>query len=114
MRQAERRLLLDVGDLGAEVRAVAGRLPDLLARLGGNDHADLGDSSLDQRLDPVEEHGLVRDRHELLGRGMRDRAQTRPGSPRENQPLELFHAGRRLATKGPRTEQARRSDRSRQ
>ena len=81
MGQPERRLLLDVRDGGAELGAVAGRLRDLLTGLGRDDHADLPDPRLDQGFDPVEEDGLVGHRHELLGGGMRDRAQASPCTP---------------------------------
>ena len=84
-------VLGDVGDRGAEGRAVASRLADLVAGLRGDDDPDLGDPGVDQRLDPVEEHRLVGDRHELLGRGVGDRAQAGSGAAGEDQPLELFH-----------------------
>ena len=101
MRQAERGLLLDVGDGGSEARAVSGGLPDLRAGIRRDDHADLRDSGFDERLDSVEEHGFVGHRHELLGGGMGDRAQARPGSPREDQPLQVFHARERLPALRP-------------
>ena len=63
----ERLVLDDVGDLDAELRAVAGGLADLVAGLGGDDDPDLLDAGVGHRLDAVEEHGLVGDRHELLG-----------------------------------------------
>ena len=46
------------------------------------------------RLDAVEEHGLVGDRHELLGARVRDRAQARALAPREDQSLECLHGAR--------------------
>ena len=74
MGETERGVLADVRDPGAELRSVAGGGLDLVARLGGDDDPDLLDTGLDQRLDSVEEHGLVRHRHKLLRGGMRDRA----------------------------------------
>ena len=94
--ETARRVLLDVGDLGAEGRTVARSLADLAAGLGRDDDHDLGHAGTDQRLDPVEEHGLVGDRDELLGRGVRDRPQARPRAPREDQSLERLHGRRRL------------------
>ena len=80
--------------------AVADRLADLVAGLGRDDDPDLGDPGLDQRLDPVEEHGLVRHRHELLRRGVRDRAQAGAGAAGEDQALERLHGGARVAPGG--------------
>ena len=88
------RVLVDVGDRGAELRAVAGGGRDLVARLGGDDDPDLLDPGLDQRLDSVEEHRLVRHRHELLRGGMGDRAQARARAAREDQTLEALHRPR--------------------
>ena len=105
--ESERGLLLDVGDPRAELGAVARGLPDLLTGLRGDDHADLDDPRLDQRLDPVEEHGLVRHRHELLGGGVRDRAQASPGTPGEDQPLQIFHERVRLTTRPRKPSSAR-------
>ena len=66
VRQAERRVLLDVVDADAPPRAVADRGSDL--RLGvADDDADLADAGGGDRLDAVEEHRLVRHRDELLG-----------------------------------------------
>ena len=41
---------------------------------------DLGHAGLDQRLDPVEEHRLVRNRDELLCGGVCDRAEASAGA----------------------------------
>ena len=89
VREAGRPVLGDVGDRGAERGAVAGRLADLIAGLGRDHDADLGHARLDQRLDPVEEHGLVGDRHQLLRRGMRDRAQPRSRAAREDEAFQV-------------------------
>ena len=89
--QAGGLVLQDVGDLDAEGRAVAGDLLDLLARLGGDDDPDLLDARLGHRVDAVEEHRAVGDRHQLLGAGVGDRAQARALAPGENQALERLH-----------------------
>ena len=86
-----RLVLDDVGDPHPELRAVAGRLADLVAGLGGDDDPDLADARVGHRLDAVEEHRLVGDRHELLGRRVRDRPQARAAPAREDQALELAH-----------------------
>ena len=85
--EAGRRLLEDVGDLDAEARSVAGGGADLLAGLGRDDDADLLDARGRDRLDPVEEHGLVGDRDQLLGARVRDRAQPRALAAGEDQAL---------------------------
>ena len=56
-----------------------------------DDDPDLLDPGVDQRLDPVEEHGLVGHRHELLGRGVGDRAQAGAGAAGEDQSLQGLH-----------------------
>ena len=73
--QPERLVLLDVLDRDAERRPVAGRFPDLGAGLRGDDDPHLVDAGRGHRLDAVEEHGLVRHRHELLGARVGERAQ---------------------------------------
>src|ERR1700733_5811759 len=85
-------VLDDVGDLGPELGAVAGRLADLVAGLRRDDDPDLLHPGVDQRLDPVEEHGLVGDGHELLRRGVGDRAQPSSGAAREDESLQWLHA----------------------
>ena len=65
VREAERRILPDVGDGEPERRAVADRGPDLGLRVADDDTC-LHDTGVAQRLEPVEEHRLVGDRHELL------------------------------------------------
>ena len=91
MGEAGGLVLEDVGDLGAEGGAVAGRLADLVAGLRRDDDPDLGDAGVDQRLDPVEEHGFVGHRHQLLRRGVGDRAQPGAGAAREDQSLQVLH-----------------------
>ena len=106
VREPLRLVLLDVGDLDPEARAVAGRLPDRLAGLGGDDDADLLDAGRRHRLEPVEEHRLVGHGHELLGARVRDRAQPRALPTRKNQSLQFLHptaaylAGARLGSHG--------------
>ena len=85
-------VLDDVGDRHAELRAVAGRRADLVAGLGRDDDPDLLDPGVGHRLDAVEEHRLVGDRHELLGARVGDRAQARAAAAREDQALEAVHA----------------------
>jgi hypothetical protein len=66
VRQAERGLLADVGSADAERAAVAHRALDL--RRGVTDYQpDVGDPGIRDRLQPVEQDRLVRDRDELLG-----------------------------------------------
>ena len=84
--EAERRVLGDVGDLGTPAGAVADRRADLGAGVTGDD-ADLGDARLDHVLDAVEQDRLVGDRHQLLGAGVGDRAQSGAGSAGEDESL---------------------------
>ena len=86
-----RLVLDDVGDLRPEVRPVPGRLADLIPGLRRDDDPDLRHPGVDQRLDPVEEHGLVGDGHQLLRRGVRDRAQPGARAAGENQSLQRLH-----------------------
>ena len=87
VRQPQRLVLHDVGDPHAEARAVAGGRFDLRPGLRRDDDPDLLDPRGGHRLDAVEQHGLVRDRHELLGARVRDRAQARALAAGENQSL---------------------------
>ena len=52
------------------------------------------------RLDPVEEDGLVGDRHELLGARVGYRTQASALAPRENQTLQLLHRATHLTRRG--------------
>ena len=97
MREPERLVLEDVGDAHAKARAVARDLFYLRARLRGDDDPDLLDARLGHRLDPVEQHRLVRDRHELLRARVRDRAQARALASGEDQSLQRLHAPSSLA-----------------
>src|SRR5581483_1692977 len=91
MREPERRVLLDVRDRDTEAFALAGHVADLPARLRRDDDPDLADAGRGQRLDPVEEDGLVRHRHELLGARVGDRAEAAAGAPGEDQAFQLLH-----------------------
>ena len=84
--QTAGRVLLDVRDLDAELRAVADRSPDLGAGLADDD-ADVLDAGRRELLDPVEDDRLVGDRHELLGARVRDRTKPRADAAGEDQPL---------------------------
>ena len=86
VRQSARRVLLDVGDARAPARAVADRRADLGLRVADDD-ADVADAGGDQRLETVEEHRLVGDRHELLGAGVGDRAEAGALAAAQNQSL---------------------------
>ena len=94
--EAERRVLGDVRDAGAEARAVADRRDDLVGGVADDD-ADLVDPRRDHVLDPVEQDRLVRDRHQLLGARVRDRAQPGARAARQDQPL---HRVRQASTIG--------------
>ena len=79
-------LLPDVGGADPERGAVADRLLD--RGRGIADHeADIGDPGVGDRLQAVEEDRLVRHREQLLGGGVGDRAQPRPGPSRQDQRL---------------------------
>ena len=87
MRQSERRLLLDVGGLDAEVGPVTYRVANFGRRVS-HDDADIGDASIANGLEAVEQDWFVRDGDELLGRGVRDGAQPSPGAAGQD---ERFH-----------------------
>ena len=91
VREPAWRVLLDVLDLETEVRAVTHRGADLSAGLRRHDDAHLADARLGHGLEPVEEHGLVRHGHELLGAGVRERPQARALSARQDQTLQRVH-----------------------
>src|ERR1019366_699876 len=86
MGQAERGLLGDVGGIEAERGTVAH------CRLDGaggvaDDQADIGDASVPDGLEAVEQHGLVGDGDELLRRGVGNRPEPGTCPPSQNQRL---------------------------
>ena len=103
MRQAERRVLLDVGDADAELGPVADRGLDLGGGVADDD-ADVGDAGVADRLEAVEQHRLVGDRHQLLGGGVGDGPQPRACTTGQDQCLHAGKAsgGRRPAPAGRR------------
>jgi len=86
--EAERRLLGQVRDHETEPAAVADRRLDLRPGVADDD-ADLDDAGGAHGIECVEEHRLVGHRDQLLGGGMRDGPQPRPGPAAEDQ---AFHA----------------------
>jgi hypothetical protein len=80
-------LLLDVLDAHAEAAAVADRLADLAMRIPDHD-ADVLDAGGAHRLQAEEQDGLVADRHQLLGAGVRDGAQARPLATAQDECLD--------------------------
>ena len=86
VREAARRVLLDVRDSGAQRRSIADRGANLRLRVADDD-ADLGDAGADERLEPVVQHRLVGDRDELFGAGVGDGAETRAFAAAQNQAL---------------------------
>ena len=86
MGDAQRRVLLDVGDVDAEAAAVADGRHHLLLRVADDD-ADVADAALDEVLDGVEEDRLVGDGHELLGAGVGEGTQAAALAAAEDQSL---------------------------
>ena len=84
MGEAERRVLLDVGDARVKARAVADRRLHFLRRVA-HDDGDVLDAGVADGLDAVEEDRLVGDGHQLLGAGVRDGAQASAASAGENE-----------------------------
>ena len=85
VRQSERGLLRDVGDPHAPAAPVAHRLADLLVGVADDD-PDLLETGRGERLEPVEQDGLVGDRDQLLGRRVGDRPEAGAAPAREDQP----------------------------
>ncbi len=86
--EAARCVLLDVGDLHAELRTVADRGLDLVAGVAHGDHdRDVLDARRRELLDAVEDDGLVGDRDELLRARVRDRTKPGAGAAGEDQAL---------------------------
>ena len=86
VREAPRRVLLDVGDARAPPRSVADGRANLRLRVTDDD-ADVADARGDERLEPVKEHGLVGDRDELLGAGVGDGTEAGALAAAEDQAL---------------------------
>ena len=80
----------------APARAVADRGANLRLRVADDD-ADVADAGVGDRLDAVEQHRLVGDRHELLGAGVGERPEPRALAAAENQSL---HVSLPLAAEG--------------
>jgi len=91
LRDAQGRRLLDVGDLQAEVAAVAHGSHHLLPRIADHD-ANAADAGFGQALQGVEEDGLVGDGHQLLGSRVRERTQSGALTPAEDKTLQLAMA----------------------
>ena len=88
VRQPARRVLLDVGDLDAELRTVADRGLDLGPGVAHGDHdGDVLDAGRRELLDAVEDDRLVGDRDELLRARVGDRTQAGAGAAGEDQAL---------------------------
>ncbi len=90
-------VLGDVGDVDTELGAVADGFPDLVGGVADDD-PDLGDAGIGDGLQSVEEHGLVGDGHQLLGRCMGDRTQASARATGENKSLHSRHVRPRQGT----------------
>lgn len=87
--QSQGPFLGNVGDLQTELGTVADGVLDLRGGVT-DDHTDLGDPGRGDGFQPVEEHGLVRHRHELFGRSVRYRPQARTGATGQHESLHRF------------------------
>src|SRR4051812_26933419 len=86
--EAKRGVLRYERELGAEALTLAERGDDLRPGIT-DDHADLRDAGRDHRFDPIEQDRLVGHRDQLLGTGVRDRAQPGAGTAGENESLHV-------------------------
>ena len=86
--------LLGVGELEAELVAVAQQPPEHRQVGGGGDDQDLADPGEHQHRDRVVDHRLVVDRQELLGDHLRHRIEPRARAAGED---DAFHAAPRRA-----------------
>ena len=77
-------------DPDAPPRPVADRRADLGVRVADDD-PDVADAGCGDRLDAVEQHRLVGDRHELLGARVGERPQAGALAAAENQSLHESH-----------------------
>ena len=89
MRDASRRILLDVSDPYPELGPIADSVLDLLYSLGcvPHDHPDVHYPRVPQCFDTVEEHWLVGQRNQVLVARMGDGSEPSSRSARENQAL---------------------------
>ena len=90
VRQPQRGVLRNVGGSDPEVGPVADRCLDLGVGVADDD-PDVGDAGVPNSLEAVEQHRLVGDRDQLLGRGVGDRPQAGAGAARQH---ECLHAAR--------------------
>src|ERR1700730_566618 len=86
MSESEGRILRDEGDRCAELRAVTHGGLNLGARIAGDD-PHVRYSGGDDRLDGIEEEPFVCHRNQLLGTGVRDRAQPGTLASAQDEPL---------------------------
>src|SRR5690348_12612648 len=93
MKRSSPRNARAVSTACAPARAVAHRGADLLVGVADDD-AHLTDAGLQQRFDGVEEHGLVRQRQQLLGARVGERAQARAFAAAQDQ---SFHTAAHAA-----------------
>lgn len=88
VRQAERLLLWNVGDVHAPPTAVANSAANLVAGIA-NDNPDLGDARFADCVNDPEQHRTIGNRDELFGTGIGDWAQACAFAATEN---KTFHA----------------------
>ena len=88
--ETRRAILRNVRELGVPRDAVAERGLDLVAGFGRDDDADVANAGVDEVVDHVEEDRTVRDRHELLGAGVRQRSKASAGAAGENEALHAI------------------------
>ena len=91
VREPEWLVLLYVGDVDPERRAVSHHRSDLAARLRRDDDPDVADAGRGHRLDAIEEHRLVRHGDELLRARVGERPQARAAAAGEDQTLQGLH-----------------------
>src|SRR5262249_50750047 len=94
--QPERGRLLDIGYFQSERLTRADRRTDLRLRIADHD-PHLDDSGVADRLQAIEQHGLVSHGDQLLGRGVGDRPKPRPRSSGQDEgfPGPEAYRGRR-------------------
>src|ERR1019366_2507664 len=104
MGQAERGLLGDVSGIEAERGTVAHCRLDGAGGVAA-DQPDIGDASVPDGLEAIEEHGLVGDGDELLSRGMGKRPEPGTCPPSQNQGLHDGETSVPQASDMPRCQQ---------